>query len=92
MRIGRKSASLTMWMVCGVGWAQSPPVITQVANAEGEHATIAPNTWVEVKGLNRIPRTTTRCPKGRPERDSRCLNRASGQYCSLNKQFHDILF
>src|ERR1022692_3233149 len=32
-------------------WAQSPPTISLVANAEGENATIAPNTWVEVKGL-----------------------------------------
>jgi uncharacterized protein (TIGR03437 family) len=28
------------------------PTITQVANAEGEAPTIAPNTWVEVKGSN----------------------------------------
>jgi uncharacterized protein (TIGR03437 family) len=28
----------------------NPPQITKVANAEGEALTIAPNTWVEVKG------------------------------------------
>jgi uncharacterized protein (TIGR03437 family) len=28
------------------------PMITLVANAEGERTTIAPNTWVEVKGLS----------------------------------------
>jgi len=28
----------------------NPPQITKVANAEGEAPTIAPNTWVEVKG------------------------------------------
>jgi uncharacterized protein (TIGR03437 family) len=27
-----------------------PPAISLVANAEGENATIAPNTWVEIKG------------------------------------------
>jgi uncharacterized protein (TIGR03437 family) len=33
------------------GFANSnPPQITKVANAEGEGLTIAPNTWVEVKG------------------------------------------
>jgi len=28
----------------------APPMISQVANAEGESPTIAPNTWVEIKG------------------------------------------
>jgi uncharacterized protein (TIGR03437 family) len=32
--------------------AQNSPTITLVANAEGENPVIAPNTWVEVKGLN----------------------------------------
>jgi uncharacterized protein (TIGR03437 family) len=32
--------------------AQNSPVITLVANAEGESPIIAPNTWVEVKGSN----------------------------------------
>jgi uncharacterized protein (TIGR03437 family) len=31
---------------------QTPPAIGLVANAEGESATIAPNTWLEIKGLN----------------------------------------
>jgi uncharacterized protein (TIGR03437 family) len=31
------------------------PEITMVANAEGEGRVIAPNTWVEVKGLNLAP-------------------------------------
>ena len=31
------------------------PVITLVANAFGESATIAPNTWVEIKGANLAP-------------------------------------
>lgn len=32
-----------------------PPAITKVANAEGESLTIAPNTWVEIKGTNLAP-------------------------------------
>jgi uncharacterized protein (TIGR03437 family) len=32
-----------------------PPTITKVANAEGEALTIAPNTWVEIKGSNLAP-------------------------------------
>jgi uncharacterized protein (TIGR03437 family) len=33
----------------------SGPVIAEVANAEGESPTIAPNTWVEIKGVNLAP-------------------------------------
>ena len=32
--------------------AQTAPVITVVANAEGQKPVIAPNTWVEIKGSN----------------------------------------
>ena len=32
--------------------AQNSPKITLVANAEGENPTIAPNTWIEIKGAN----------------------------------------
>jgi uncharacterized protein (TIGR03437 family) len=42
----------------------SPPGITLVANAEGESPTIAPNTWVEIKGLNLAPAGDTRIWKG----------------------------
>ena len=31
------------------------PVVSEVANAEGEIPTIAPNTWVEIKGANLAP-------------------------------------
>lgn len=31
------------------------PVIAEVANAEGESPTIAPNTWIEIKGVNLAP-------------------------------------
>ena len=33
----------------------SGPEIAEVANAEGESPTIAPNTWVEIKGANLAP-------------------------------------
>ena len=36
------------------------PVITQVANAEGEAPQIAPNTWIEIKGANLAPAGDTR--------------------------------
>jgi uncharacterized protein (TIGR03437 family) len=36
------------------------PVITLVANAEGGVATIAPNTWMEIKGSNLAPAGDTR--------------------------------
>jgi uncharacterized protein (TIGR03437 family) len=38
----------------------APPAISLVANAEGESPTIAPNTWVEVKGSNLAPAGDTR--------------------------------
>ncbi len=48
-----------------VGLAPDPlitptPTIALVANAEGEVATIAPNTWVEIKGSNVGPTADTR--------------------------------
>ncbi len=39
---------------------QSAPVIGLTANAEGESAAIAPNTWVEIKGANLAPAGDTR--------------------------------
>lgn len=40
------------------------PVITLVANAEGEAPLIAPNTWVEIKGTNLAPAGDTRIWQG----------------------------
>jgi uncharacterized protein (TIGR03437 family) len=40
------------------------PEISLVANAEGESATIAPNTWVEVKGLGLSPAGDSRIWQG----------------------------
>ncbi len=39
----------------GARTASSGPVIAEVANAEGEVPTVAPNTWVEIKGANLAP-------------------------------------
>jgi uncharacterized protein (TIGR03437 family) len=40
------------------------PAIALVANAEGESPTIAPNTWVEIKGSNLAPAGDTRIWQG----------------------------
>jgi uncharacterized protein (TIGR03437 family) len=40
------------------------PAISEVANAEGESPSIAPNTWVEIKGVNLAPAGDTRIWKG----------------------------
>lgn len=42
------------------GTSPGGPTITLVANAEGEAPTIAPNTWVEIKGSNLAPAGDTR--------------------------------
>jgi len=46
----RKFASRTFTITAGSG-----PAISLVANAEGESPTIAPNTWLEIKGFNLAP-------------------------------------
>ncbi len=47
-----KSLAPALLLLSPLVWAQNTPVITLVANAEGEVPVIAPNTWVEVKGQN----------------------------------------
>ena len=42
----------------------SGPVIAEVANAEGESPAIAPNTWVEIKGVNLAPSGDSRIWQG----------------------------
>jgi uncharacterized protein (TIGR03437 family) len=42
----------------------SGPVIAEVANAEGEVPAIAPNTWVEIKGVNLAPSGDSRIWQG----------------------------
>jgi uncharacterized protein (TIGR03437 family) len=44
----------------GARASNTAPVILEVANAEGENQTIAPNTWVEIKGVNLAPAGDTR--------------------------------
>jgi uncharacterized protein (TIGR03437 family) len=39
----------------GTRTSTTGPTIAEVANAEGESPTIAPNTWVEIKGSNLAP-------------------------------------
>jgi uncharacterized protein (TIGR03437 family) len=51
MKFLGKLAAIAVLPLISVTWAQNSPAISLVANAEGENATIAPNTWVEVKGV-----------------------------------------
>jgi uncharacterized protein (TIGR03437 family) len=48
----------------GTRTAASGPEIAVVANAEGETPTIAPNTWVEIKGVNLAPAGDSRIWQG----------------------------
>jgi YVTN family beta-propeller protein len=51
----------TVKVVDGAASAPTPtPMISLVANAEGESPIIAPNTWVEIKGANLAPPNDTR--------------------------------
>src|ERR1051326_3626107 len=52
---------LSLWSVV---WAQNSPVISLVANAEGEKPVIAPNTWIEIKGQNLSRANDTRIWQG----------------------------
>jgi uncharacterized protein (TIGR03437 family) len=44
----------------GTRTATTGPVIAEVANAEGESAVIAPNTWIEIRGANLAPANDSR--------------------------------
>ena len=55
MKLFRATLVLAIMSVRPIVWAQSPPTITLVANAEGANPVIAPNTWVEIKGSNLAP-------------------------------------
>lgn len=50
----------------------SGPVISLVANAEGESPMIAPNTWVEIKGSNLAPAGDARIWQGSDFVKTRC--------------------
>ena len=49
---GQGNGGLAAFTAVGASASFSPPAITLVANAEGESPAIAPNTWVEIKGLS----------------------------------------
>ena len=59
-----KSLAPALLLLSPLVWAQNTPVITLVANAEGEVPVIAPNTWVEVKGQNLSRANDTRVWQG----------------------------
>lgn len=50
MTLQWKMLVLAIVPLVSVARAQNAPVISLVANAEGENPVIAPNTWVEIKG------------------------------------------
>src|SRR5580704_14343385 len=43
--------TMILFIVLPAAWGQNNPIISLVANAEGENPLIAPNMFVEVKGL-----------------------------------------
>jgi uncharacterized protein (TIGR03437 family) len=49
---GGENASFTNFELSYATAAPTGPTVSVVANAEGESPTIAPNTWVEIKGAN----------------------------------------
>ena len=56
----RRTSLWAILSLCPAAWAQNSPVISLVANAEGETPVIAPNTWVEIKGTHLAPSGDTR--------------------------------
>jgi uncharacterized protein (TIGR03437 family) len=64
MKLFGMTLLLAILPVLPMAGAQNSPVIALVANAEGENATIAPNTWVEVKGQNLSKAGDTRIWQG----------------------------
>jgi uncharacterized protein (TIGR03437 family) len=57
---GGGSASASASDMTVIAASGSAPTISQVANAAGESPIIAPNAWVEVKGVNLAPAGDTR--------------------------------
>ena len=60
------------------------PVINLVANAEGESPTIAPNTWVEIKGLNLGPAGDSRIWQGSDFANNRMPTQLDGISATVN--------
>jgi uncharacterized protein (TIGR03437 family) len=64
MKIVASIAFLICLPLFSVAWAQNSPVISLVANAEGEKPLISPNTWIEIKGQNLSRANDTRVWRG----------------------------
>jgi uncharacterized protein (TIGR03437 family) len=60
------------------------PVISLVANAEGESPTIAPNTWVEIKGVNLAPAGDSRAWQGSDFVNNQMPTRLDGVSATVN--------
>src|ERR1700733_14449214 len=64
--------------------ASQAPAITQVENAEGGSATIAPNTWVAVMGSNLAPAGDTRIWRGSDFVNNQMPTQLDGVGVSMN--------
>ena len=53
--IGWRPTITSRRILSGNRTSTTGPEIAEVANAEGENPTIAPNTWLEIKGVNLAP-------------------------------------
>ena len=60
------------------------PAITEVANAEGESPTIAPNTWVEIKGTSLAPAGDSRTWKNADFVNNRLPTQLDGVSVTVN--------
>jgi uncharacterized protein (TIGR03437 family) len=60
------------------------PVISLVANAEGESPAIAPNTWVEIKGTNLAPAGDSRVWQGSDFVNNRMPTQLDGVSATVN--------
>jgi uncharacterized protein (TIGR03437 family) len=60
------------------------PDISLVANAEGENPTIAPNTWVEIKGSNLAPADGTRIWRGTDFTNNQMPTQLDGVSATVN--------
>jgi uncharacterized protein (TIGR03437 family) len=60
------------------------PTITLVANAEGDAPTIAPNTWVEIKGSNLAPAGDTRIWQGSDFANNQMPTQLDGVSATVN--------
>jgi uncharacterized protein (TIGR03437 family) len=82
----RNAGWATVFLACVHYLYASPgtPVISKVANAEGESLTIAPNTWVEIKGLNLAPAGDSRLWAGTDFVNNKIPTRMDGVSVTVN--------